>query len=175
MPVPPAAPPAPPAPPGAPQGPPTWGQPTYGVPQYGTPQPGAPLGYAAPPAPAPVQPKKSRAGLIIGLVVLAALVIGGIVGVALFALGGSGELELTLDTCEIAADGTLTASGVVVGPNGTGVQIDVEFVDTETGARVDDAATSVDLSFGSSGNPWTVTGTAGDEVQQVTCNATADD
>jgi hypothetical protein len=111
----------------------------------------------------------------VGLLVLAVLVIGGIAGVLWFVTGGSGELELSLDTCEIAADGTLTASGVVSGPNGKGVEVEVDFIDTATGREVDDASTSLDLSFGSSGSPWTVTGRAGDDVQQVTCNATADD
>jgi hypothetical protein len=111
----------------------------------------------------------------VGLLVLAVLVIGGIAGVLFVVGGGSGELELTVDTCEIAADGTLTAAGVVSGPNGKGVEVRVSFVDSATDREIDGASTSVDLSFGSSGNPWTVTGRAGDDVQQVTCDATADD
>jgi hypothetical protein len=135
---------------------------------------GAPLGGFAPTEPAAAQPAtpQRRKGLIIGLVVVGLLVVGGAIAAALTVFGGS-DLELTIDTCEIAADGTLTAAGVVKGPNGTGVQIDVVFVDTATDEEVDTADASVDLSFGSAGNPWEATGSAGDDVQQVTCNVAA--
>ena len=125
---------------------------------------GAPMG--APPA------KKGRAGLVIGLLVVALLIIGGIVGVALAMGGSSGELELAIDTCEIDADGRLSATGTVDGPDGTAVRVEVEFVDSATDDQADTAGTSVDLG---SGNSWTVSGSAGAEVQQVTCNVTADD
>ena len=106
---------------------------------------------------------------------VALLVVGGAVAGALVVFGGSDGLELTIDTCEIAADGTLTAAGTVKGPNGSGVDVEVSFLDTETGDVVDDANTSIDLGTASGADPWSVTGTAGDDVMQVTCNATADD
>ena len=108
------------------------------------------------------------------LVVVVLLVVGGIVGVALLTFVGTSGLELTIDTCEIAADGTLSASGTVEGPSGTGVEIQVDFIDTATGDQVDSSTVSVDLGTTTPrGDPWTASGTAGDQVQQVSCDVTA--
>lgn len=158
------------SPPAAPPtAPPTWGTPPAAPPSYGTP-PETAFG-TQPPAPA----KKSKAGLIVALLVLAFLVLAGL-ALAAFALLGSSDLELTIDRCEIAADGTLTASGTVEGPNGTGVNIDVEFVDIATDQVVDSDRITIDLGTATSGgDPWEVRGTAGDEVRQVACDVTADD
>ena len=187
-PVPPAAPPAwpspdageptatqpPVAPPyGAPQySPPPYGAPQYSAPPYGTP----PYGNATPPVPeAPAPGRQRRTGLVVGLLVAGVLVIGGILGIALFAAGGT-DLRLNISRCAIAADGSLSAAGTVGGPSGTGVTVDVEFVDSATGEKVDTASTSIDLGTAVSGDdPWSVTGSAGEQVQGVTCNATADD
>ncbi len=106
---------------------------------------------------------------------VALLVVGGAVAGALVVFGGSSDLELTIDTCEIAADGHPDRCRRRDRPNGTGVDVDVAFVDTATGDEVDAGSTGVDLSSGSAGNPWEVSGSAGDQVQQVTCNVTADD
>ena len=116
-----------------------------------------------------------RTGLIVAMVIAGLLVVGGIAGVALLTLGGSSGLELTIDTCEIAADGTLSASGTVGGPSGTGVEVQVSFVDLATGSEVDSDTVGVDLgTTASGGDPWQVSGTAGDQVRQVTCDVTAD-
>jgi hypothetical protein len=163
-----------------PSSPPAWpspdaGEPTATQPPVAPPAPGQAWGapqYGAPAPPPPAPAKKGRAGLIIGLLVVALLVIGGIVGVALVMGGSSGDLALVIDSCEISADGRLSATGTVDGPDGTGVRVEVEFVDSATGELADTAGTSVDVG---SGNSWTVTGSAGAEVQQVTCNVTADD
>ncbi len=161
----------PPVAPAPPYGAPQYGTPQYGAPQYGAPPYGAPQ-YATPPAPeAPAGGRQRRTGLIVGLLVVAVLVIGGIVGIALLAGGGS-DLTITVDTCSIAADGSLRAAGTVGGPDGTSVTVEVDFVDSATGADVDSGSTSLDLG---SGGSWEVTGSAGDEVQGVDCNATADD
>lgn len=165
--TPPAAPPA---------APPTWGTPPAAPPTappgYGTPPPTA---FGTPPPP-PAPAKKSRAGLIIGLLVLAFLVLAGLALAAFALLGSSSELELTIDRCEIAADGSLTASGTVGGPSGTGVTLDVEFTDIATDEVVDSDRITIDLGTATSGgDPWEVRGTAGDEVRQVACDVTADD
>lgn len=182
-PVPPAAPPAWPSPdagePTATQPPvaPPYGAPQYSAPQYGAPPYGAPpYGNATPPVPeAPAPGRQRRAGLVVGLLVVGVLVIGGILGIALFAAGGT-DLELNISRCAIAADGSLSAAGTVGGPSGTGVTVDVEFVDSATGEKVDTASTSIDLGTAVAGDdPWSVTGSAGEQVQGVTCNATADD
>jgi hypothetical protein len=108
-------------------------------------------------------------------VLVALILLAGAVGGAVAVSRSSGELDMTVDRCEIAEDGSLTASGTVSGPSGTGVDVEVEFVDSATGDVVDDADTSIDLGTAPGADPWTVTGTAGDDVMQVTCNATADD
>ncbi len=162
----------PPAPPGA-QG---WGAPPYGPPGA------APPGYGAGPyagtgqAPAPEPQKRRRTGLVIAALVVALLVLGGVAAVGLMAFGSSSELALTIDTCQIASDGSMTASGTVDGPSGTGVNVRVVFTDVETGEQVDTGDTSVDLGTSiSGGDPWSVSGIAGNQVQQVSCDVTADD
>ena len=123
--------------------------------------------------PPPAAPR--RTGLIVALLVVALLVIGGIVGVVLVVGRGAPELELTIDTCEIAADGTLSATGSVrAGGDAADVDVDVTFSDVATDATVDDDSTQVAVPADAAGR-WTAAGTAGDTVQQVTCDATADD
>lgn len=129
---------------------------------------------AVPPPPTP-PPTKSKLPLVLALIVLGFLVLGGVALGAYFALRSTGELDLTVDRCEIAADGTLTAAGTVGGPSGTGVTIDVEFVDIATDEVVDRGSVGVDLGTAPGSDPWTVAGTAGDEVRQVDCRVTADD
>ncbi len=116
-----------------------------------------------------------RTGLIVAMVIAGLLVVGGIAGVALLTFSSSSDLELTIDTCEIAADGTLSASGTVGGPSGAGVDVRVSFVDVATGTEVDSDTVGVDLGTAATGpDPWQASGTAGDQVQQVTCDVTAD-
>lgn len=168
-----------------PTGPPTpspysAGPPTASFPPapgaWGAPAAPGPAGQWAAPVPAPAHPapqKKSRAGLVAALLVVALLLVGGVVAAALV-LTGSGSLEIAVDSCEIAADGTLTATGTVSGPNGQGADVEVEFTDTANGDLVDSARISVDLSFGGiGGDAWTASGEASADVQQVTCTATA--
>ena len=52
--------------------------------------------------------------------------------------------------------------------------MDVTFSDVATDATVDDDSTRVAVPADAAGR-WTAAGTAGDTVQQVTCDATADD
>ncbi|HTO01083.1 MAG TPA: hypothetical protein VL068_10450, partial [Microthrixaceae bacterium] len=118
------------------------------------------------------EPKKSRKGLIVGIVVLVIVAAVGVVG-AVGWLKASQKVTITLKSCGISSDGELIAEGNVKGSDGTGVRVSVEFTDTATNKVVDTGKTSIDLSSGTSGNPWEVKGTAGDEVQQVVCNATA--
>lgn len=129
---------------------------------------------AVPPAPTP-PPTGSKLPLVLALIVLGFLVLAGIALGAYFVLRSPGELDLTVDRCEIAADGTLTAAGTVGGPSGTGVTIDVEFVDIATDDIVDRGSVGVDLGTAPGADPWTVEGSAGDEVRQVDCRVTADD
>ena len=92
-----------------------------------------------------------------GLLVVGVLVIGGILGVALFAAGRQPISSSTSARCEIAADGSLTAAGTVGGTRAAPAStVDVEFVDSATGEKVDTASTSIDLGTGVSGDdPWT--------------------
>lgn len=153
-----------------PTGPPTAPVPPVGGWTVPPPQtPGLP-----PPVPQQTEgsPRRSRGWIIVAVVVLIALVIGGTAG-AFVMLTGFGRLEVSVDTCEISADGTLTATGTVDGPSGTGVEVAIQFVDIDTGEVVDSDATSLDLGTAIGADPWSLTGSAGDEVDQVTCNVTA--
>jgi len=127
----------------------------------------APLG-----APAPIEApttKKSRAGLVVGLLVVLVLIVGG--GVAgFFVLGGSSSAKLTVDSCEIASDGTLTATGTVADGGDTTVEVGVTFIEVSSGDKVDDETVPVRLLDGSGG--WSAIGAAGDSVTRVTCEAT---
>jgi hypothetical protein len=95
--------------------------------------------------------------------------------VAVFALVGPGdsELELSVDTCEIAADGSLGATGTIANRAGaTDVTLEVRFLDADDGSSVDSDRVVVSLP-GDAAERWRATGTAPDAVQQVTCEVTA--
>ena len=169
-----AVPPVPPvAPPGYPQAPPAApgaypAQPAYGQPPQGPPTYGAPVA-AAPDA----EPKKkrSKAGLIIGILVVLVLLVGGAIAAVTLLGGDSGsDLVATVDRCVIDADGTLTAAGGL--KNGGGDQakarMTVEFNDTSGGDRVDRSFVDVTVK-GDGSEKWEATGNAGDDVQKVTC------
>lgn len=178
VPVPPVAPYAPPGAPHAPSAPP-YGAPG-GAPPYGTPgapqfstAPGAPLGAVPPPgaypgaAPmAPDAPKKSKAGLIIALLVVVLLLVGGAVAFLAFGPASGSDLTATIDECTIEADGSLAASGSITGDDGA-VEVSVEFRNTDGDAVVDSASTNV-----SAPGSWDVSGSAPDDVQRVTCVVT---
>jgi hypothetical protein len=190
-PVPPSSPPPPPPPAGwAAPGGPGSDEPTTSMPPYvppGTPgtQPPAAPPYAPPPGP-PVAPplpsaqaapprEKSRTGLIVALVVLAALVLGGIILAALLLGAEDTDLSLTIDTCEIAADGSMTATGAVTndGSDRADVTVEVTFSDSATGDTIEQDSSPVEVAGGSS-ERWSASGSAGDEVNQITCDVTVD-
>lgn len=189
----------PPAAPGAfghpPTSPPQFGEPPYGQPQYGQPQYGQPP-YGQPPygqqgspvggAPwgagpqgtpaAPPTEKKKRTGLLIGLIAVGVLLVGAAVAVPVVLLGARSttDLALAIDTCNIAADGSLSATGSVTndGSDRRTVSVEVTFTDSSDGAEIDLDRSSVTVAGGSS-ERWTASGSAGDEVRQVTCDVTA--
>ncbi|CAB4715731.1 MAG: hypothetical protein F2942_06035 [Actinobacteria bacterium] len=161
---PPVPPPYNPAPTGPPSAPPTaWGESTLGSAAVPTTQ-----GFAAQPATA--EPKKSRAGLIIGMLVILALVAGAaFVGVATV-LNSGPELALTVRTCQIEADGSLTATGSYTGASDS-TSLVVKFIEVTTKDLV---ASDKVTEIRSTGNGnWEGTGKAGDSVQQVTCEITS--
>lgn len=158
-----------------PPGAPTYSAPAYGAPAYGAPPAppsfgAAPLGAAAP-LPEPTK-KKGRTGLVIGLIVILVLVAGGIAVAVLALAGGGSDYTLTVDRCDIAADGSLSAAGTVTGDDDD-VDLQVDFTEVGSGDIVDSATSKVVLSGGS--GSWTASGTAGDSVNQVSCEATVDD
>lgn len=111
---------------------------------------------------------------MIALLVVAALVVGGIVTAAVVMGAGSTELTLRIDTCEIAADGTLTATGTINSSAATDVDVEVTFTDLAGGDVVDTGQQTLTVPEDAA-QRWQVTGTAGDDVQRVTCDVTADD
>ena len=127
---------------------------------------------AAPPA----APASKKTGLIIGLIVVLALIIGGIAAAAVVLMDSGTELELDIAACEIAADGTLTASGSVENTSGTTTDVDVEvdFRDDDGGSIIDTDSARITVP-GDSAERWSLTGTAGDDVQRITCDVTAED
>ncbi len=131
---------------------------------------------ATAPGPAPEEAPSggNRVGLVAGLIVLATLVIGGVLAAVLVLGGDRAELALDIERCEIAADGTLSASGTVTNPDGDAIDVPVEvtFVDVDGGATVDTDRTELSVP-GDAAERWTASGTAGDDVQQVNCEVTA--
>ncbi len=101
------------------------------------------------------------------------LVVGAILAAIVVASGGT-DLELTIDTCEIAADGSLSASGSVrnTGGDAAEVPLEVEFSDVATGDVVDTDSSTVEVSGGSA-ERWQAEGAAGDDVDRVSCDVTA--
>ena len=194
-PVPPPGAPAPPSPPGGgygpPQGPPpappTAVQPTappvggqgWGPPQqaYGQPAVGAPPygQMATGPAPTAEEPKKRRTGLVVGLALLTLVVIGGIVAAAVLLGGGDSDLELAIDSCAIAADGSMSATGTVRNDGGdrADVTVEVVFSDTDSGNTIETDRSSISVP-GNASERWSASGSAGDEVQRITCDVTAE-
>jgi hypothetical protein len=167
---------------------PTPGQYAAGAPMGthpGTPPP--PPGYGPPVAgwastppgvesPAAVPANRNRTGLVVGLVVIALLVVGGVIA-AVVALGGTATsgISLGIDTCEIAADGSMSANGTISndGSDSATFDIEVDFSDTATGETVVTDTMTVTVAAGSS-ERWSGTGTAGEEVRRITCDVTAE-
>ncbi len=110
--------------------------------------------------------------IVVAVIVVLVLLIGG-TAAAFVMLTGFGRLEVRIDTCEISADGALSATGTVDGASGTGVEVTVEFVDIDTREVVDRDMTSLDLGTAVGADPWSLSGLAGDEVDRVTCEVTA--
>lgn len=177
---------------------PSYGTPPYAPPadpttQYGAPPVGGypqgpPPGAFPPPAPAdwstpaagdpasPTAPKKNRTALIIGLIVVFALIIGGVAAAIVMMSDSGPDVELSIDTCEIAADGTMTATGSVENLTGDASDVDVEvaFRDVAGSSVVGNDSVEVQVP-GNSAERWSAEGVAGDEVQQITCDVTIDD
>lgn len=152
------------------------GPPTAPVPPVGgwtVPAP-EPTGFTPTGEPEPSDPaRRSRIWVVVAVIVVLALVIGGAAG-AFVMLTGFGRLDVSIDTCEIAADGALSATGAVDGSNGAAARVTVDFVDTDTGEVVDDDSTTLDLGTAPGADPWHLDGQAGDDVDQVTCEVTAE-
>lgn len=143
-----------------------------GLPPQATPPP-----YQPPPHQPAAPPSRSSTGrtlaVVAGLVVVGLLVVGGVLAAVVVLSGSGGDLEVTIEDCSIAADGTLGAAGSVrsSGDGGT-VEVEVRYTDVETGEQVDTATTSMELPADAA-QRWTLDGSAGDDVQRVTCDVTA--
>jgi hypothetical protein len=102
--------------------------------------------------------------------VIVALVAGAaFVGVATV-LNSGPDLALTVRTCQIEADGSLTATGSYTGASDS-TSLVVKFIEVTTKDLV---ASDKVTEIRSTGNGnWEGTGKAGDSVQQVTCEITS--
>jgi hypothetical protein len=105
--------------------------------------------------------------------VVALLVIGGIVAAVLVLSADDVDVDLAIDTCEIEADGTMSATGAVINDGGQEetVTVEVVFSDSATQDEISSQRARVTAASGSSGR-WSASGNAGDSVQRVTCEAT---
>ncbi len=76
-----------------------------------------------------------------------------------------------MDSCVIEADGTMTASGTVTNDNDDQVtaRVTVVFEDAETKDMVDRSFVDDLKVDGKDTADWEATGSAGDEVQRITC------
>ncbi|MEX0767449.1 MAG: hypothetical protein WD029_03155 [Microthrixaceae bacterium] len=152
---------------GPPTGPPssppdTWGEATLGSATV-------PPSQSAEAESAVSEPKKSKAGLIIGLVVILALIAGAAFAGAAVVLNSGEDLALTVRICEIKSDGSLRAEGSYTGASDS-TNLVVRFL--EVGSKDLVASSQVtDLRSTGNGN-WEGEGQAGDSVQQVTCEIT---
>lgn len=161
-------------PPGAPPGSPgaaPFGSSPFEAAPYGAPPPGA---VATAGGPSSEPPKRQRTGLVVGLVVLA-LLVAGVVAAVLVLRGGDPDLELAIDTCDIAADGTMSrrrGRSATTAVTRADVTIEVAFSDTDSGNTIETDRTSVSVPGGAS-ERWSASGTAGDDVQRITCDVTA--
>jgi len=161
----------PPVPPVMPTAPPVQQAPP--VPQFPTQQfPGQqppPGGWYAPePAAAEPAPKSSRAGSWITAVVIALVAAVGAFFAVQALLGGDGEVTGAVDECNISADGSLTASGWVQSEDALDGTVEITFEDADGGGEVDRDTVEVSAAAGERAQ-WTASGSAGADVQGVTC------
>jgi hypothetical protein len=170
--------------PPAPTGPPAWAPPTgppAGPPtappmaggDTGWPPPAPPAspGVPVPPAPGASTGKGRTAAIVVGILVVVALV--GAAGAFVVFGSRSSELELAIDACELAADGSLRATGTIANRAGaTEVRVEVRFLDIDGGDEVDADRVRIELP-GDAAERWRASGTAPEDVDQVTCEVTA--
>lgn len=102
-------------------------------------------------------------GLLVGLLA----VVGLVLLLTQTVLGGA-DLTAQIDTCEISADGLLSAEGTVRSDEDVDTTIEVRFDDADTGERVDSEVVEVAGDKGTDID-WSATGSAGDEVRRVDC------
>ena len=102
------------------------------------------------------------------------VLIAGAVAVAVVALAGGGsDHTLTVDRCDIASDGSLRAAGTISGGDDGDVDLKVDFTEVGSGNSVDTDTVTATVSGGA--GVWTASGSAGDDVNQVTCEVTVED
>ncbi|MGB3411128.1 MAG: hypothetical protein WBA45_08000 [Microthrixaceae bacterium] len=78
---------------------------------------------------------------------------------------------MAVESCSIAADGTVIAKGTVRSDKSATADITISFTDADSSAGLGTRAQAVESS--PQGTAWTETIEVGDTVQKVTCTASA--
>ncbi|MGB6059929.1 MAG: hypothetical protein WBF71_16860, partial [Microthrixaceae bacterium] len=132
-------------------------------------------GFGTPPIPGqasgPNNRSKGRVGLIVGIIIVLCLIVGGVVAALAVSSSNSSAFTVAVDSCSIAADGTVVAKGTVTSEKSATADITISFTDADSSAGLGTRAQSVESS--PQGTAWTETIEVGDTVQKVTCTASA--
>lgn len=114
---------------------------------------------------------RGRVGLIVGIIVVLCLIVGGIAAALAVSSSNSGAFTVAVNSCSIAADGTVVAKGTVTSEKSATADITISFTDADSSADLGTRSQSVESS--PQGTDWTETIEVGDTVQKVTCTASA--
>lgn len=163
------------APPTMPLGP---TQPVGGI--GGTPPPtpptGGPQGFGGA-VPQPSSP--TNKGGTLALILLIVVVVAATVGFALVGLNASrnanSPMTMSILECSLSEAGDTRVAVTLSDSSGDSneVSLNVVIVDLDTGEEIDTTTDEIEVA-GQASQRWEYSGAAGDEVQQITCNVTAE-
>lgn len=153
-------------------------------------QPGGGYGATPPPVPpiggpqgfgSPMQPPSSPSnkGGTLALILLIVVVVAATVGFALVGLNASRNAEspmtMSILECSLSEAGDTRVAVTLSDSSGDSneVSLNVVIVDLDTGEEIDTTSDEIEVA-GQASQRWEYSGAAGDEVQQITCNVTAE-
>lgn len=118
-------------------------------------------------------------GGLLALIVLIVVVIAATVGFAIVGLNASNNaaspMTMSILECSLSESGETRVAVTLSDSRGdtNDVSLNVVIVDLDTGEEIDATSDNVEVP-GQAAQRWEYSGAAGDDVQQITCNVTAE-